>query len=336
MPGGLWPKQVKRASRPAGSFRQNFDQLAAVHGDRWAELPFEATLLLGDVLARAWPAIQTGRQQELTTLLRIARQRYVRDGIGEPAVLTPLVELICQNWPELRKPSRYATSSEIQAIILEWLRGLIWQQAGPDPLRARLRDMLLERSDNPPDDFEVEALALLGPDLNNRAERQLRNFAEAAPSRLAPSVEQFLAVISLARRSPELLAELTEAYYIESPVNDGPTSLGSITRSMTACAITIGRDQASAAVWPVGTMAPSGTFSPFIRGWVCARSIGFSTTRRVPVRTNFAGMRNRHSSCTRVSWNMNSISRVLVADAASVMIMFGDGSEDRRSVRVRV
>ncbi|MCY3958706.1 MAG: hypothetical protein OXG65_10475 [Chloroflexi bacterium] len=199
----------------------NFDQLAADHGDRWAELPLEATLLLGDVLARAWPALQTDRQQELTTLLRIARQRYVREGVGEPAVLAPLVELICQNWPELRESSRYAISSEIQAIILEWLRGLIWQQAGSDPLRARLRDMLLERSDNLPDDFEVEALALLGPDLNNRAERQLRNLAAAAPSRLAPSVEPFLAVISLARRSPELLAELTEAYYIKLPVNDG-------------------------------------------------------------------------------------------------------------------
>jgi len=215
--------QAREASEQARwQLQANFDQLAADYGDRWAELPLEATLLLGDVLARAWPAFQTDRQQELTMLLRIARQRYVRDGIGEPDVLAPLVELICQHWPELRESSHYAISSEIQAIILEWLRGLIWQQARPEPLRARLRDILLERSDNRPDDFEVEALALLGPDLDSRAERQLRSLAEAAPSRLAPSVEPFLAVISLARRRPKLLAELTEAYYIELPANDPP------------------------------------------------------------------------------------------------------------------
>lgn len=215
--------QAGEASEQARrELQADFDQLAADHGDRWAELPLEATLLLGDVLARAWPALQTDGQQELTTLLRIARQRYVRDGIGEPAVLAPLVELICENWPELRESSRYTISSEIQAIILEWLRGLIWNQAGPDPLRARVRDMLLERLDNRPDDFEVEALALLGPDLDSCAERQLRSFAVAAPSRLAPSVEPFLAVISLARRNSALLAELTEAYYIKLPVNDGP------------------------------------------------------------------------------------------------------------------
>ena len=204
--------------------QDQFDELAAEHGDRWAELPLEATLLLGDVLARAWPALREESHQELATLLRIARQRYVRDGIGEPAVLAPLVELICKSWPSLCESRDYTISGEIEAIILEWLRGLIWHQAGSEPLRARVRDMLLEGSDSRPDDFDVEALALLGPDLDSRAERQLRSLAVAAPGRLAPSVEPFLAATSLARRNPKLLAELTEAYYIKLPVNDGPMS----------------------------------------------------------------------------------------------------------------
>ena len=214
------------ASEPARREQQaQFDQLAAEHGDRWAELPLEATLLLGDVLARAWPALRADRQQELMKLVRIARQRYVRGGVGEAPVLAPLVKLICDHWHELRESRRYTLSSEIHEIILEWLRGLIWHQAGPDPLRARVRDMLLERSDKMHDDFNIEALALLGPDLDSRAEQQLRSLAVSAPGRMAPSVERFHAVHSLARRNRELLAELAEAYYVELPANDGQLAM---------------------------------------------------------------------------------------------------------------
>ena len=202
-----------------------FDQLADEHGDRWAELPLEATLLLGNALVRAWPALQADGQQELATLLRIARQRYVRDGIGEPAVLGPLVEMICDHWHELRESLGYTLSSEVYEIILEWLRGLIWHQAGPDSLRARIRDQLLADRDNTHREFQVETLALLGPDFDSRAEQQLRDVAVAAPGRLAPCVEQPLAVHALAQRSPDLLAELAEAYYIERPANDGPPGM---------------------------------------------------------------------------------------------------------------
>ena len=141
----------------------------------------------------------------------------MRGGVGEAPVLAPLVALICDDWPGIFESCGYSLRKDLYAMILEWLRGLIWHRSKPDQLRARIRDRLLEHSDNGRNDFNIEALALLGPDLDTRAEQELRSLAVSAPGRLAPSVEQLLASHSLAQRNPELLAELAEAYYIELP-----------------------------------------------------------------------------------------------------------------------
>ena len=61
----------------------------------------------------------------------------------------------------------------------------------------------------------VELLALLGSDLGAEGEAILRRVAADAPSWLAPAVEKTLAGHALAAYEPQLLVDLTEAYYLD-------------------------------------------------------------------------------------------------------------------------
>lgn len=210
----------ERSEQERREQQTQFQQLAGEHGERWAELPLEAMLPLGDALERAWPALSSGSCEELATLVRLALQRYVDFDLGQPASLTPLVKLLCDHWVEVRERGPYTLTRQASELFLAWLRGLIRDDVGYEPLRARIRDTLLDQSSNPRDDFVVEALALLGPDLDDRAVRHLRDLLATDPEFLAPAVESLMASRALAQRSTDLLAELTEAYYIELPVDD--------------------------------------------------------------------------------------------------------------------
>ena len=70
------------------------------------------------------------------------------------------------------------------------------------------------------DEIVLELLALLGPDLGNDGEAVLRRVAQDAPSWLAPAVEEFLAGRALASYRRGLLAQLTEAYYLDDEADD--------------------------------------------------------------------------------------------------------------------
>ena len=61
----------------------------------------------------------------------------------------------------------------------------------------------------------LELLALLGPDLGEEGEAILRRVANDAPAFLAPAVDEFLTGEALAGAREGLLAELTEAYYLD-------------------------------------------------------------------------------------------------------------------------
>ena len=61
----------------------------------------------------------------------------------------------------------------------------------------------------------LELLALLGPDLGEEGEAILGRIAQDAPSWLTPAVEELFTGRALASFRPELLAQLTEAYYID-------------------------------------------------------------------------------------------------------------------------
>ena len=70
------------------------------------------------------------------------------------------------------------------------------------------------------DEVFLELLALLGPDLGEEGEAILMRVATDAPWDLSPAVESQFAGHSIARYSPSLLAQLTEAYYLDDEANE--------------------------------------------------------------------------------------------------------------------
>lgn len=69
------------------------------------------------------------------------------------------------------------------------------------------------------DEVFLELLALLGPDLGDSGEEILRRVARDAPAWLAPAVEEPFAGLALSRYRRGLLAQLTEAYYLDDEFN---------------------------------------------------------------------------------------------------------------------
>jgi hypothetical protein len=157
-----------------------FDDLAKRHGGRWSEVPLEAMLTLGtvrDVLARAWPTLVEGDRSTLRTLLHLSLQRYTEHGFADPTTLGPLVELTYLGNEDLGQDDRYARhgiGEQVRELVLAWLRGLVRANVGPLSLRQQVRDRLLATDPEPYDEFAVEALAMLGPDLG-RSGRGLPN-----------------------------------------------------------------------------------------------------------------------------------------------------------------
>lgn len=83
------------------------------------------------------------------------------------------------------------------------------------------------------DEIVLELLALLGPDLGDSGEAILHRVAQDAPWELAPALEEPLAPWALANYGRALLAELTEAYYLDDEVDglsDGDELDGGIRR----------------------------------------------------------------------------------------------------------
>lgn len=69
------------------------------------------------------------------------------------------------------------------------------------------------------DEVVVELLALLGPDLGDEGEAILYRIANDAPRDLSPALEQPFTPWALAQFKQGVLAELTEAYYIDDEVD---------------------------------------------------------------------------------------------------------------------
>ena len=170
-----------------------FEDLAGRHGSRWAEVPLEAMLTLAsaqDVLVRAWPALQADDASALRTLLRLALQRYSEAGFGNPIVLAPLVELTYCGDDDLGQHdehSRTNVGEQIRELVLTWLRGLVRAQTGPLLLRQHVRDRVLATDPSFYDSFAVEALAMLGPDLDAGAESFLRDLPTTVVTTSPPS-----------------------------------------------------------------------------------------------------------------------------------------------------
>ena len=72
------------------------------------------------------------------------------------------------------------------------------------------------------DEVFLELLALLGPDLGDQGEAIILRVARDAPSSLAPAVEEPFTDLALAGYRRGLLAQLTQAYYIDDEAEDSP------------------------------------------------------------------------------------------------------------------
>lgn len=85
----------------------SFTQLAAIEGQRWREVPYEALLTLGDAetaIRELWPVLTAESGEELMTLLRLAETRYVSATIGDPFALAPLVQVAFCDQPTITGP----------------------------------------------------------------------------------------------------------------------------------------------------------------------------------------------------------------------------------------
>jgi hypothetical protein len=205
------------------SLSTRFSEIASAQGDRWLEVPYEALLTLGDAesaIRDLWGTLTEDDCAGLTTLLRLAEARYVSGTIGDAFALAPLVKVTFCELPKLERGPRFGhrtVHEVIQDLVLAWLRGMASSRPRPDPLRQEVRDIILDG--DPPlfDDFAVEALASLGPDLDDRAEAWLREVAKERPGNLNPAVESLVVALSMSQAQPKLLLDLAEAYYIELP-----------------------------------------------------------------------------------------------------------------------
>lgn len=205
------------------SLLMKFSELAEAEGERWLEVPYEALLTLGDAesaIRDLWEILTKQEGEALGRLLRLAEARYVNGTVGDAFALAPVVRVTFCERPNLDGSPRfgYRTIHEvIRDLVLAWLRGSAVSRLQPDTLRQEVRNVIL--GDDPPlyDDFAVEALASLGPDLDERAAAWLRKVAKERPGNLNPAVESFVVALSMSHAQSHLLLELAEAYYIERP-----------------------------------------------------------------------------------------------------------------------
>jgi len=126
------------------ALQRSFDTLVADgHGQRWSDVPTEATLALpdaGDVLHDAWPALMSDDGFGIARLIRVLRARHQRDGVIDPAVAEPVVSQLLE--PGL--PRRVA--EDAASLIGDWLRAhvLFWTPAGQST-RIQVRDEILRQ-----------------------------------------------------------------------------------------------------------------------------------------------------------------------------------------------
>lgn len=210
--------------------RAEFAALAEAHGPRWAELPWEALLRTGWA-SEALAAISSELQAEPSLrdeLTRCIRQRFSSAGAADPMIAAPVVDWLLNSEP-LAERRRGYREDPVGDLLLSWLRGVAREElSGQDvkgygPLRVRVGgEFLAEAASEFPGGTCLEGLALLGSDSDARTDDALRAVAAEHPHQLLDVVEAVEAPVLLAMRNPTLLAELTEAYYIEPEEEPSP------------------------------------------------------------------------------------------------------------------
>ena len=190
-----------------------------------------------------------GERTALQTLLRLALQRYARHGIGDAAVLEPLVVLAYCGTQDLGQHDQCDRGTGRQ---IRDSSGLAARTGGRRRRTAAAAPAGTRHDPGPQsvphDEWAVEALATLGPELGQDGEAFLRG--RGRRSHLSPAVESASAVRTLAQANPGLLLTLAERFYILDPGTHG--TMGS---SWEESGHT--RKPATGSDWPPGTTARS-------------------------------------------------------------------------------
>ncbi|WP_131770525.1 winged helix-turn-helix domain-containing protein [Candidatus Protofrankia californiensis] len=123
--------------------QQAFDDLVeAGHGERWADVPGEALLTMGDpgsILREAWAELDADRGAGLKRLCRLVDQR-LRDetGLVRTVAVEPVVSLL------LDGETPWQAGDHVRDLLRDWLRALVCAgTATGSPLRVRLHDRLI-------------------------------------------------------------------------------------------------------------------------------------------------------------------------------------------------
>jgi hypothetical protein len=206
-----------------------FEQLASRHGDRWADVPLDAALTSGpaEAIFDACSAdLLADNARLLARILRLVTQRHSTLSAADPVIAAPVVAFVLKHLGQIND-SGHGVVKRTTEVITSWLRGVagLERDGAPghavaryQPLRRRIRNHLLQHLDYA-EPAHLECLALLGDDTDDRVRTVLRDLAARRSAFLAPCVERFEAMLSLARIDLDLLIELTLAYYIERPDN---------------------------------------------------------------------------------------------------------------------
>lgn len=202
--------------------RNEFGELSSKHGARWAELPWEALLTAGWA-DRALSELTSQLLDDADLqgeAIRCVKLRFSGAGACDPIVAAPLVSWLTNRAGMLDRPRFYGEDPVIALVVL-WLRGVIRREvAGKEiaafrPLRSQVRDAILRRAVERDEEERLECLGLLGSDETEASTQALRSIAEHNPSSLYSVAESLDAAMALAKQNAVLLAELTEAYYVE-------------------------------------------------------------------------------------------------------------------------
>lgn len=208
--------------------RAEFDLLAVAHGPRWKELLWEAVLTAGwagKALEELTAMLRSDKEERLAAI-RCVELRFTEGGLCDPLVGAPVLAWLLTNdmlrgqWGHRDDPLTELMSSWLRAIArMEWMRKDVEPHRS---LRGMLRDSVLTSDVSWHDHKQLECLGLLGADTDEATVGVLRDLADTHPHMLWPVVENLDAAALLASRDPLLLADLTEAYYIELPDEGSP------------------------------------------------------------------------------------------------------------------
>lgn len=208
-----------------------FAALGDQYGVRWADVPWEAVLRLGQagaLLDHATPLLLADGGRALDHLLRAADQHVAP--LDDPLLLEPLVGWLTAQ----RRPLHAPVQTRADTLVCDWLRAVFRAGSADAPtraLRVQVREAVLARGPADYDGVLWTTLALLVDELDDRAEAALRDLARTAPAFLGPVFEERDAPYALADRDSDLLHALAAAYYIETPRRDawgGPLSEGGV------------------------------------------------------------------------------------------------------------